>query len=299
MRPRHPRLAISTSLTEPGALPALPRERTLPRPPDPRRPWFWLAAFLLHAAVILLLLITFKGRPPLEAQSPPGVSVVFENGGEQQAMQPKPQVKAPPSLAQAPPPAVPPPPTAAESQPEVNLNMPQMALAPLPMPMPAPAPREAQASRRQPTHYEHPSQRYTVMNDLSFGHPAPSVPFQKRALNLDLSSSDANVMNGPEVSVKGDAGPDWDAELDQWVEDHKYYPDAAIEQGQQGNVRIHFTVDRAGNVTGLHLVDSSGSPFLDQAWLGLFQGAQLPPFPPGAKDNTVTVDATMHFILLH
>jgi protein TonB len=269
-----------TSLTKPGSFPALARERTLPRPPDPRRPWFWLAAVLLHAAVILLLLITFRGHQPPEEQTAPGVSVVFENGGEQQTVQPKPQIKAPPSLAQAPPPAAPPPP--AQTQPEVNLDMPP-----------------SQPTERRTARSAHPSQHYTVMNNLSFGHPSPPVPFQNRALNLNLSSADQNVLNGPEVTVKGDAGPDWDAELDQWVEDHKYYPDSAIEQNQQGSVRIHFTVDRAGHVTGLRMTDSSGSPFLDQAWLGLFQGAQLPAFPPSAKDNTVTVDATMHFILEH
>ncbi len=290
---RHPRMAI-TSLTKPGSFPALARERTLPRPPDPRRPWFWLAAVLLHAAVILLLLITFRGHQPPEEQTAPGVSVVFENGGEQQTVQPKPQIKAPPSLAQAPPPAAPPPP--AQTQPEVHLDMPQMQLAPLPMPQPA---SPSQPTERRTARSTHPSQHYTVMNNLSFGHPSPPVPFQNRALNLNLSSADQNVLNGPEVTVKGDAGPDWDAELDQWVEDHKYYPDSAIEQNQQGSVRIHFTVDRAGHVTGLRMTDSSGSPFLDQAWLGLFQGAQLPAFPPSAKDNTVTVDATMHFILEH
>jgi len=249
-----------------------------------------LAAILLHASIILLLLITVKSRPPREAQSPPGVSVVFDNGGQQQAMQPKQQIQGPPSTAQAPPAAA-----APDSEPEVNLGIPEFAS---PMPMPIPAPRAAQTATRRPTHNEHP-QHYTVMNNLSFGHPAPPVPFQKRALNLDVPTSDQDAMNGPEVTVKGDAGPDWNAELDQWVEDHKYYPDSAIAQGQQGNVRIHFTVDRAGNVTGLRMEDSSGSPFLDQAWLGLFQGAQLPPFPSTAKDNTVTVDATMHFILLH
>jgi protein TonB len=247
--------------------------------------------------VISLFLVTFRGHTPPEEQTAPGVSVVFENGGEQQTIQPKPQIKAPPSLAQAPPPAAPPPP--AETQPEVNLNIPQMQLAPLPMPMPQPAPGPSQPTERQAVRSARPAQHYTVMNNLSFGHPAPPMPFQNRALNLNLSSADQNVLNGPEVTVKGDAGPDWDAELDQWVEDHKYYPDSAIEQNQQGSVRIHFTVDRAGHVTGLRMEDSSGSPFLDQAWLGLFQGAQLPPFPASAKDNQVTVDATMHFILEH
>jgi protein TonB len=238
-----------------------------------------------------LFFISFPRHQAQDEQSPPGVSVVFDNGGAQQQTAPKPQIQGPPQLAQAPAPAAPPPP---DSQPEVRLDMPQMPVTTQPAPAPShphPAQRETRRTTRQPPSH------YTVMNDLSFGHPAPPIPFQHRALNLDLSQSDANAENGPELTIKGDVGADWNAALDQWVEDHKYYPDSAIEQGQQGDVRIHFTVDRAGNVTGLHMVSGSGSPFLDQAWLGLFEDAQLPPFPPGTKANTVTVDATMHFVL--
>ncbi len=252
-----------------------------------------LAAVLLHAAVIALFFISFPRHQDQEAQSPPGVSVVFDNGGAQQATAPTPQRQGPPQLAQAPAPAAPPPP---DSQPEVRLDIPQLPLAPQPAPAPAPSQQHpAQRETRRDARESHP--HYTVMNGLSFGHPAPPVPFQHRALNLELSQSDANVENGPELTIKGDIGADWQAALDQWVEDHKYYPDSAIEQGQQGDVRIHFTVDRAGNVTGLHLVSGSGSPFLDQAWLGLFEDAALPPFPPGTKADNVTVDATMHFVL--
>ncbi len=253
----------------------------------------------LHAAVIAALLVGVKPRPPLEADSPPGVSVVFDNGGAAQATAPAHQMTGPPELAQAPPPASAPP---AASQPEVRLDMPEMSempLATLPAPAPQPAPAlPATPAPRNPGRNARPAPHYTVMNNLSFGQPAPPVPFARRALNLDLSAADQDAMNGPELTVKGDAGADWNAALDRWVEAHKYYPDSAIAQNQQGNVRIHFTVDRQGNVSGLKLTDGSGSVFLDQAWLGLFQGARLPPFPPGAKDDKVTVDATMHYILL-
>lgn len=273
-------------------MPALARERTLPRPPDPRRPWFWLAAILLHAAIIAMFLITFRHRQQEESQSPPGVSVVFDNGGSQQATAPPTPNHAAPTQAQAPPPAAPPPP---ESQTEVNLNMPSLPMAQAPAPAPA---QQHQQTRRQPSHTTTP-QRYVVMNNMSLGNPAPPTTFNHRAMNLDLSAADSQAVDGPQLTVKGDIGADWDASLDQWVEDHKYYPQAALEQGQQGAVRIRFTVDRAGHVTGVQMLDGSGSPFLDQAWSGLFKGAQLPPFPPGTKASTVTVDATMHYVLLH
>jgi protein TonB len=163
-------------------------------------------------------------------------------------------------------------------------------------PMPQP-PRPTQAHPRPRT----PPQRYMVMNNMSYGNPAqpaPPMPHARQALSLNLPESDAQAVNAPEVTIKGDVGADWQAELSRWVNDHKYYPQAAAEQGQQGYVRIQFTVDRQGNVTGLRLLGSSGSPFLDQAWLGLFQQNQLPPFPPGTKADHVTVDATMHFELI-
>ncbi len=301
------RLAITaTDDTAPIAL--IAETRLAQSEPGKRHTWAWLAAALLHVLVIALLLITWAARPPELAQNPPGVSVVFDNGGAPQAAAPPAPTQAPSELAQTPPPsplplppapapALPPPPQVAETQPEVNLNLPQEMPLPAPptpqlqaVPLPRPAPRM--------TAKPQPRQKYLVMNDMSLsgGPAAPPTHFQ-HGLNLDLPQSSASP-DSQQVTVHGDVGADWDAELDHWVEEHKYYPQAAAEQGQEGDVRIHFVVDRAGNVTGLRLTDSSGSPFLDQAWLGLFQNAQLPPFPPGTKANTVTIDATMHFELI-
>jgi len=162
---------------------------------------------------------------------------------------------------------------------------------PQPAPVPRPPPR--------PT----PPQRYTMMNGMSFGTgtsqatPTPPVPRALPGVDFSLPETDAQAATGSDLTVKGDIGADWMAALDKWVNEHKYYPQAALEQDQQGDVQIEFTVDRAGNVTGLRMLSGSGSPFLDQAWMGLFQDNQLPPFPPHTKANTVTVDATMHFEL--
>jgi periplasmic protein TonB len=161
---------------------------------------------------------------------------------------------------------------------------------PVPQPHPQPRPRPRT-----------PPQRYLVMNNMSYGNaaqPAPPMPQTHRGLSLNLPQSDAEAANASEVTVKGDVGADWQAELSRWVDAHKYYPQAALEQDQQGDVRIEFTVDRQGNVTGLRLLNGSGSTFLDQAWLGLFAQNQLPPFPTGTKADHVTVDATMHFEII-
>ena len=128
-------------------------------------------------------------------------------------------------------------------------------MPPQPHPQPKPSPR----------------QKYIVMNNMSYGNPgtpAPPVPHVQQGMNMSLPQSDAEAVNAPELTIKGDIGADWNAELSKWVNEHKYYPQAAEEQGQQGSVEIEFTVDRKGNVTGLHLLNGSGSPFLDQAWLG-------------------------------
>jgi protein TonB len=259
---------------------------------------------LLHLALIALFLLLSRHRPPPPEQAtPPGVSVVFENGGAQQTAAPPAPRPGPSSVAAAPaPPPPPPPPQPAEAQPEVNLNVPSAPFATLqsvPEAPPMPQPKRPPAH----PHPRTPPQHYLVMNNMSFGNgspapPAPPIPHAHQALNLSLPQSDAQAVNAPEVTIKGNIGADWEAELTRWVNDHKYYPQAAVEQEQQGNVRIEFTVDRNGNVTGLRLLNSSGSPFLDQAWLGLFEQNQLPPFPPGTKSNHVTVDATMHFELI-
>jgi len=267
-----------------------------PSKPQRWRPWAWAAAALLHVLVLALFLISFRHRPPDESQQSQGVSVVFDSGTPQTTAPPAP-VEGPVSPAHTPPPAaLPPPAQQAQTLPEVNLDLPDMPLAPLPQPAPQPQAQPQPVQRRVVNHTT--QQKYTVMNDMSFGSPAPPMPYAHKGLNLSLPESDAEAANAPEVTVHGDVGADWDAELDQWVNDHKYYPDSALEQGQQGSVKIHFTVDRKGNVTGLRLVDSSGSPFLDQAWLGMFQQNQLPPFPAGTKANTVTIDATLHYEII-
>ncbi len=316
---RHPRLATALP-TRAGAvaiaagLTAAAGPLALPEQPRRRRYSAWAAAALLHALALALLFLTLRQRNPPDLQAPAEVAVVFDNGGEKQATVPKAPHAGPTEQAETPPPrplplppqpapqpTPPPPQQMAQAQPDVRLDMPQYML-PAPTLPPAPtlqAPPPARPAPR-PHPRPRPSHNYLVMNDMSFGG-AGSTSNQARpsahpGLNLNVPQASQQSADD-DLNVKGDAGADWNAALRKWVDEHSYYPSAASEQGQQGYVRIRFTTDRAGNVTGLRLLGSSGSPFLDQAWLGLFENAQLPPFPPDAKDDHVTVDATMHYEL--
>jgi len=136
------------------------------------------------------------------------------------------------------------------------------------------------------------------MNGMSYGNPAPPSPQARQAMNMSLPQTDTQAVMGSDFTIKGQVGADYMAELHKWVEEHGYYPDAAVEQGQEGISVVEFTVDRAGNVSAVHLLQSSGSPFIDQAWFQLFADNQLPPFPPGSKDDHITVEYTGEFSLI-
>jgi protein TonB len=136
------------------------------------------------------------------------------------------------------------------------------------------------------------------MNGLSFSGGGSLSGGQTRGMNLNLPQAQ-QPGSGTDLSVQGDVGANWLTELEQWVDDRKYYPEMAGEMNQQGTVTIRFTVNRAGQVSRLMMVSPTGYALLDQAWLGLFRGADLPPFPPDAKSDTATITASMHFQIIH
>lgn len=256
-----------------------------------------------------------------------GIAVVFTNSGlthtAKQNAGPKAPVHAPPreeSVPRPPPPPpmpprpLPPPPQPAPpvpapptppAPPEVHLNLPQFAapaVSPEIMPKAPPAPKAPPHPPERPARPSHRAQRvpqYRVMNGMSFGKtPTTALDHRRTALNLAPAQSDFNKQ-APDITFKGKAGPDWESAFNKWVNEHDYYPDSAARQGQQGKVTVRFTVLPDGTVKDLKLLRSSGAPLLDMAWYGLFNGAQLPKFPPHSKAKSETVVATIHFILVH
>ena len=269
-----------------------------------RNPWAWVLAVLLHLLVIAcVLFIRFRPQPDMTFQNPPGIDVTFAGTGTAQPTTIPPNTqKGPPQQAQtAPPPPPPPspPPQPAATQDEVQ--MPDVKLSDLP----APPPPKPEPPRERPVHSRatRPAQeqKYVFLNGMNYGNispVAPPAPSVSRGLNVSTPMSDAQAATASDFSIKGNAGAGWGAALRKWVEEHAYYPQAAIEQNQQGTATVEFTVDRAGHVSNLRLLDSSGSPFLDQAWSQLFTDNTLPPFPPDAKSDHIVVRYTVHYQII-
>jgi protein TonB len=72
----------------------------------------------------------------------------------------------------------------------------------------------------------------------------------------------------------------WEKSLVRHLNKFKRYPDAARAGNRQGDVRVKFTLDRAGQVVATDLVGSSGSVALDQEALAVLQRASPFPAPP-------------------
>jgi protein TonB len=72
----------------------------------------------------------------------------------------------------------------------------------------------------------------------------------------------------------------WESELVAHIERFKRYPAEARARGDQGLVRVTFAIDRDGWVRASRIVQSSGSPELDQEALAMLTRAQPVPRPP-------------------
>jgi protein TonB len=83
-----------------------------------------------------------------------------------------------------------------------------------------------------------------------------------------------------------------------YVEKHKYYPQEAAANGEDGASQVELTIGRDGRVTNVRLLQSAGSRWLDMAWEGLFRDHRFAPFPPGVKEDQVVITYTMNYELL-
>jgi protein TonB len=278
---RASRLAAEPAWAERPALRATPPR--LARSRSTRRKWRvgGLLSAIMHAAALALLLLGAKGSTKTEEQAAPTFAVEFTNSGE-----PVPGPSAP------------------TSQPQVNLGGPEMA-PPLPedqpaepLPIPVPARRYGNALRPK-------ANRNPFANIVPFD----LNPQQHRSLaagngrSLDLSAGPV-IRNGALQDsvehVRGTHGmSDWQEQLQEFVEEHKYYPREAADNGEQGAAVLHVTVGRDGTVKRLTLLSSSGSHLLDAAWMAVFRDNKLPPFNDDMSGNEVTFNYELDYHLIY
>lgn len=211
---------------------------------------------------------------------------------------PEPRPAPPRALAEARPPAPEPPATRPAPEPPATPPAPQReASLPLPLPpaIPRPPPPARQAERL-------PGLWLPEGARLNPAPPRSAAAPQRqglRGLDLSLGPAVGRITPEPEARIRGaQVGPDWRNAFRRWLEEHKRYPEAAVVLGQQGTTRIEMVVAPDGRVLGARLTRRSGSVWLDANTESMFRGAVLPPFPPGADPKGVTVDLTIHYVLI-
>jgi TonB family protein len=134
---------------------------------------------------------------------------------------------------------------------------------------------------------------------LAQRQPTPAQPSRPRQLDLALGPAIGRMTPEPEAQIRGaQVGPDWRNAFRAWLEQHKRYPEMARVLGQEGTNKIEMVVAPNGRVMAARLVRPSGSVWLDSGTVNLFRNADLPPFPPGADPNGVTVNLTIHYVLI-
>ena len=203
--------------------------------------------------------------------------------------QPLPEISAPPSTApaaQAPAPA----PEAIPLPPAVPA---------LPSPLRLARPREVAPPRVAPA-FPAPMD-FSLGPRVAMSEPVPPRPRPSPG-TIDLSF--APMMGGGDITQlhpqgKGDdVGEDWFNEVAAWWLRHRFYPSEAARLAQEGDVELRLVVGRDGRVQAVDVEQRSGSPWLDMGALAVFRDAKLPPLPPDVRDPNVTVQFTIHYVII-
>jgi len=275
-----------------------------------------------------------EGQPPAAAQAdsgtPPPPATAPVEPMPSGPLTPSPTAPPVESPAQPPPqpaPApqtTPPPQQAPTSRPEVRVEVPPSLPPPIapvpdlvlptpPQPPPLPSDRVQAARPASPRpRTAPPPGSFSNPMDLSFNQvprqgerqAAPRTgarPGSAASRSMDLSlGAPRPGPNRSEAFFDARArnlGADWMQGVQQFWLRHRYYPEQAAKDGEDGSVDLELTVNRTGRVQSAVLKSRSGSTWIDMAAVGTFRGAQLPPLPQEVGDP-YTVTITINYILL-
>ena len=209
-----------------------------------------------------------------------------------------PSTVQPPAVRLEMPPTDAPPAAPQEIMPQVPPPLPPVETRPEPQPQPRPVRPAAKVAPR--------SSFGTLSNpmDLSLG-PAPPRPAARGSVasrSLDLSP--AREQTGPARSDPyaqiraANASADWNRGLLSYWLQHRYYPEQAAMNGEQGAVTIQLTVNRSGRVENVEVLSRSGSQWLDMAALATWRNAKLPPFTNEMREDRITFPIPIQYFLI-
>jgi protein TonB len=218
--------------------------------------------------------VTLELSPVSEAPAPPPEEAQAAQP-DSQAAQPDSQ-PAPPSapVAQAAPPPQPTPdPIPSPPPPAVAPE----AVSPPPPPQPTATPEIVSAP--PPPDPAPPTPAPTVV-DLPPQPPSPPPAAPSAAATAEKTAAPRVSPGREETTISPAALRSWQRELIAQIERHKRFPAGA--KGRSGVVRVAFGIDRAGRLSSVRILSSSGSAELDRAALDLIRQSQPFPAPPAA-----------------
>jgi periplasmic protein TonB len=115
--------------------------------------------------------------------------------------------------------------------------------------------------------------------------PEPPKPIEEK-----------QVTAPPVVTIPRSLLATWQGRLAAHIERFKRYPADARSRGEQGLARVAFTIDHQGHLLESRIVQSSGSPSLDQETLDMLARAQPMPAPPsGTPDRELSLVVPVRF----
>jgi periplasmic protein TonB len=175
--------------------------------------------------------------------------------------------------------------------PVVVLELPEITAAPTAPPSDlAPGPPEMETEPTPPPKEEtKPPEEMAEVALPEPEPPKPQPPVEQREATATPSvelppSTAAPPTPGAEVKTPA-AMIRWQSALAAHLERFKRYPAAARMHHEQGIATVAFTIDRDGHLLRSSIVQSSGSPALDQETLDMLARAQPMPKPPGDTPN--------------
>ena len=198
-----------------------------------------------------------------------------------------PAAEAEPALRQSPESAVPPP----------HVTEPRMVASNVPLRLPLPPP--AAPYRPVPERHQ-PATAFPAPMAFSLGRPLAPARSASRPARASYGPAAKGPLSFGQFArvTAGHVDPSWLDQLHYWWDQHAYYPEQAVANGEDGTVGIQIVVDRYGHVRSVERESRSGSVWLDMAALGTFRDANLPPLPPDTSDPTITVDLSITYILV-
>ena len=175
---------------------------------------------------------------------------------------------------------------------EVEKDIPRVDPSPAPEPevaLPKPQPEEEDKPKEQEEPKEAALQEPTPEQDTD-------APITSAPPRVEAQPSPGATRSPSQSASLGREHERWAIKMSQRLQRFKRYPEAAERRGIKGVTIVRFTVDRSGQLVASEVLQSSGSPILDEEALALLKRASPFPAPPdGIPDALLENNMAVEF----